>query len=508
MKMFKHLIFLLFILLGLTANAQNKQHDWGLGVNSAIYSYSALLENKLTNPYEYNIGANFVFSRYLSNNFDLTLQGNRARVKYPTNIAWGEPLKYNNINLYAANFTLKYKLDNGYIMREHSMFAPYLLVGGGAYLLNTSSQLNYNAPVGVGVDVHLGERTSLTFEAQYNQDLQSNISYVQHNMGLKIHIGPANKKRVTATKRREKERRYAEIQKYREKQRLVQAERAKNKLAEMKAEGLVAKIPTIEQDADLLLTNTAIALSPADEPRKFNVNIAPEKPKEALTEKQRKSTEIILPPSEPAIPVSPGRAAVEEPILALADMSPSIPKPNSVRNTPIEPAKPMMPENEPVITPVVQPEIVIETEEKPTFTTKVEEKPTPIKETENICKNSEVELSKIGEDINFDSDSYQIRSRMKADLAKILEILNACENNSYVIIAHTDSDGNVEYNKKLAAQRATAIKKYLMEKGIDDSRLITIAYGASLPIAPNTSAGNKAKNRRIEFKLNRTSFDQ
>ena len=127
--------------------------------------------------------------------------------------------------------------------------------------------------------------------------------------------------------------------------------------------------------------------------------------------------------------------------------------------------------------------------------------------SQKICRNKEVELSEIGEKILFDKNRYRVRSRMHRDLRKIEFLLKECSKHSYIIIAHTDSDGNVEYNKKLSAKRAEATKAYLVSKGIDSSRLITIPYGASMPIAPNTSNDNKAKNRRIEFRLNRTSFD-
>ena len=112
--MCKHLLTLILVLYGFTLCAQNKKYDWGIGVNAGLYSYSALLESKLTNPYEYSIGSSVAVSRYLNNNFNLSLEGIRTPLNFPVNpSAVGEPIKYIDTYLYGGNFTLKYKIDNG-----------------------------------------------------------------------------------------------------------------------------------------------------------------------------------------------------------------------------------------------------------------------------------------------------------------------------------------------------------------------------------------------------------
>jgi outer membrane protein OmpA-like peptidoglycan-associated protein len=535
----------ILILYSLFLNAQNKAYDWGIGVNAGIYSYSALLESKLTNPYEYSIGSSLSVSRYLTNNFNLSIEGIRTKINFPINpTATGEPLKYTDTYLYGANFTLKYKIDNGYILKEHSKFAPYFSIGGGAYLTEFNPNITYIVPLGTGVDIHLGNRTSLVFESQYNRDvIGGELSYMQHNVGVKIHFGKANKKRVTATKQRNRSRQLAKIRKYREEQRIAQARKAKEKLQEIQAQGLVNKIPTMEEDQDLLMTEESIAMRPDEQPKKTTVvNTPPSKPKEANLGKKSTVKPTI---SEPVVPVSSGKPTFEESNPTLADTRPPMPKPTSARLEIIavaeEPTidKPTVIKSEPVvITPKKpKPSVIKPVEEKPimmkpevakpstpepvvvpiTSTPIVEtpimnvpeqiQTPKPTKETDKVCINRERELSEIGEKIIFDKDRYRIRSSMHWDLRKIELLLTECDNNSYVIIAHTDSDGNAEYNKKLSAKRAEAVKEYLVSKGIDPSRLITIPYGSSMPIAPNTSDANKAKNRRIEFRLNRTSFE-
>jgi outer membrane protein OmpA-like peptidoglycan-associated protein len=75
------------------------------------------------------------------------------------------------------------------------------------------------------------------------------------------------------------------------------------------------------------------------------------------------------------------------------------------------------------------------------------------------------------------------------------------ENPSYFleINGHTDNVGKVASNQVLSEKRATAVKNYLIKKGIAEDRLSSQGFGDTKPLVPNTTAANKAKNRRVEF---------
>ncbi len=103
------------------------------------------------------------------------------------------------------------------------------------------------------------------------------------------------------------------------------------------------------------------------------------------------------------------------------------------------------------------------------------------------------------DNIYFDVASSTIKSESYAVLNEIVEILNANSNAMIQIAGHTDSDGNESYNQTLSEQRAASVYNYLIDHGISASRLTTIGCGENQPVVPNTSAGNKAMNRRIEF---------
>jgi OOP family OmpA-OmpF porin len=66
---------------------------------------------------------------------------------------------------------------------------------------------------------------------------------------------------------------------------------------------------------------------------------------------------------------------------------------------------------------------------------------------------------------------------------------------------HTDSDGNEAHNQELSERRAQAVVKWLVDNGIDATRLTAAGCGSKDPVVPNTSAENKQKNRRTEFDI-------
>jgi outer membrane protein OmpA-like peptidoglycan-associated protein len=71
------------------------------------------------------------------------------------------------------------------------------------------------------------------------------------------------------------------------------------------------------------------------------------------------------------------------------------------------------------------------------------------------------------------------------------------------ITGHTDSDGDDSSNLALSINRANSVKTYLItKKGIEAARLTIDGKGETMPVAPNTSAEGKAKNRRVQFTKN------
>ena len=69
------------------------------------------------------------------------------------------------------------------------------------------------------------------------------------------------------------------------------------------------------------------------------------------------------------------------------------------------------------------------------------------------------------------------------------------------IAGHTDNKGDKKYNQTLSQKRAESVVNYLVQKGIALTRLTAKGYGDTMPVAPNVTEENKAKNRRTELKV-------
>ncbi len=72
---------------------------------------------------------------------------------------------------------------------------------------------------------------------------------------------------------------------------------------------------------------------------------------------------------------------------------------------------------------------------------------------------------------------------------------------SYLIGGHTDNVGEAAKNLALSQARSETVRAYLLSKGVDATKLVAKGFGDTQPVAPNDTAENRAKNRRIEFTL-------
>ena len=92
-----------------------------------------------------------------------------------------------------------------------------------------------------------------------------------------------------------------------------------------------------------------------------------------------------------------------------------------------------------------------------------------------------------------------IRDRTLLD--KVAQILSRYPSIKLTVEGHTDDLGDSAINLKLSEQRARACVSYLSRKGIDASRMNAIGYGETRPLAANSSADARRRNRRVEFKI-------
>lgn len=69
------------------------------------------------------------------------------------------------------------------------------------------------------------------------------------------------------------------------------------------------------------------------------------------------------------------------------------------------------------------------------------------------------------------------------------------------VAGHTDSDGSAAYNQGLSERRAKSVRNYLVDRGANAANLSVKGYGESQPVADNSTAAGKARNRRVELRI-------
>lgn len=103
--------------------------------------------------------------------------------------------------------------------------------------------------------------------------------------------------------------------------------------------------------------------------------------------------------------------------------------------------------------------------------------------------------------IFFDTDKYILKSESFVELNKLYELMKTNPSLKIEIGGHTDNTGGTEYNRILSENRAKAVYDFLIEKGIESSRMSYKGYGETQPIDTNDTEEGRANNRRTEFKV-------
>jgi len=103
--------------------------------------------------------------------------------------------------------------------------------------------------------------------------------------------------------------------------------------------------------------------------------------------------------------------------------------------------------------------------------------------------------------ILFETGKSILTTSSYTEIDRLVGILQDSPQMKIEISGHTDNTGSLDLNNRLSQSRAQAVVEYLVQKGIDRSRLEFKGYGPSQPIADNTTAAGRTKNRRVEFKI-------
>ncbi|MCO5248101.1 MAG: OmpA family protein [Chitinophagales bacterium] len=118
-----------------------------------------------------------------------------------------------------------------------------------------------------------------------------------------------------------------------------------------------------------------------------------------------------------------------------------------------------------------------------------------------IKEEVKVRLQEIAGSVKFAVGKSDLQKSSYKLLDEVVEVLNNYPAYKVSVEGYTDNSGSEELNQKLSTERAKVCADYLISKGISADRVTSVGFGPSNPIADNSTAAGKAKNRRTEFNL-------
>ncbi|MGK3995383.1 OmpA family protein [Sorangium sp. So ce1024] len=116
-----------------------------------------------------------------------------------------------------------------------------------------------------------------------------------------------------------------------------------------------------------------------------------------------------------------------------------------------------------------------------------------------IQGSAEIEIMK---QVEFEFDSSRILPQSYPILDEVVRLLKANPEIKLLSIeGHTDNQGTMDYNDRLAQNRAIAVRVYLINKGVQSERLTSVGYGSRRPLVSNDTPEGRQRNRRVEFHI-------
>ena len=131
------------------------------------------------------------------------------------------------------------------------------------------------------------------------------------------------------------------------------------------------------------------------------------------------------------------------------------------------------------------------------------------KQAKEIEQVEGAEVERVGEGIMVTFDSgilfptaqYQLTEASKIELRRMADIFQKYSDTDLTVDGHTDSVGSESSNQRLSEQRAASVADYLVELGVERSRMTVVGHGESQPVATNDTDEGRQANRRVEVAI-------
>ncbi|GAA4280094.1 OmpA family protein [Gaetbulibacter aestuarii] len=103
--------------------------------------------------------------------------------------------------------------------------------------------------------------------------------------------------------------------------------------------------------------------------------------------------------------------------------------------------------------------------------------------------------------VYFATNKYNINTASQETLNKLVGVFKEYPDTNILVVGHTDSTGDADYNMELSKNRAYAVTNYFIGKGLSSGRFTTNWFGETQPMYDNNTAEGRAKNRRVNIAI-------
>ena len=109
--------------------------------------------------------------------------------------------------------------------------------------------------------------------------------------------------------------------------------------------------------------------------------------------------------------------------------------------------------------------------------------------------------------ISFADGTDELTEAAQAELATVIRSEQVARGGRIILGGHSDAGGSDAVNERASQRRAEAVRDFLIESGLDEARIVIIAFGEQNPIEPNAlkngepNEAGRAANRRVEIKV-------
>lgn len=115
-----------------------------------------------------------------------------------------------------------------------------------------------------------------------------------------------------------------------------------------------------------------------------------------------------------------------------------------------------------------------------------------------LLETTDIGTKTVLKDIQFYQSTIQPLKDCYNSMDKLAEYLIKSPKVEIELQGHTDNQGDFDLNLRLSRERVEFVKKYIVDRGINENRITTKGFGSTRPIASNTFEDTRRLNRRVE----------